>query len=207
MTVVTAFAELERELRRLEQAAANVSWAIVEGRPPSAAGGAIADRYESAVLDFRNTSQLAAGAAHDGQRAFQQQRDQFALRAALLTCQECALRLIEQFYGDIAACERLDDLNDLARRGGRDWAAWVLGVRDGLMQCPEILHAINQALFHCWQELTEPIGPPTASAQATSFGARIVIQSAREAHEAHEEESSADESMEAVLPADISPTG
>lgn len=183
MTVAAAFTELEQEFGQLERAAGNVSWAVVQGRPASGIGGSIADHYESSATDFSHLVQLARAAAHDGQRATVDHGDPISLRAALVTCQECANQLVERYYGDIASCERIEDLNDLAKRGGRDWAKWVLGVRDGLSGCPQILHSISQILFRCWQEITEPIGPMSVSAQATSIGPRFVIRSPLEVEE------------------------
>jgi hypothetical protein len=180
MTVSAAFAELEQEFKQLERVASNVTWAVVQVRPASTTGRSIADHYESAAIDFGALAKTARQTARDGRRATSDHADLGVLRQLLVTCQECANQLIQQYYGDIASCERIDDLNDLAKHGSRDWAKWVLGVRDGLSSCPEILHSINQSLLHCWQEITEPIGPMSVTAQATSLGPRIVIHGPHE---------------------------
>lgn len=180
MTIATAFAELEQEFKLLEQAAANVSWAVVQGRPASPAGSSIADHYESMAIDFSHLVQVARGASHEGQKAIAHHGDPMALRATLVTCQDCAIQLIEQYYGGIALCERFGDLDDLSKRGGRDWSKWVLGVRDSLSGLPRALHSTSLALFRCWQEITEPIGPMSVSAQATSIGPSIVFRAAQD---------------------------
>lgn len=180
MTVATAFTELEQEFKRLEQTANNVSWAVVQGRPSSSIGNTMADHYESSTTDFVNLVRIARASANNGKRATSDHGDPVALRTALVTCQECAIQLARQYYGDIASCERIADLSDLAKRGGRDWSKWVLGVRDSLSDYPEILHAVSQALFRCWQEITEPIGPMSVSAQATSIGPRIFVRSVQD---------------------------
>lgn len=180
MTVSAAFLELEQEFRKLERVVGNVAWAVVQVRPASTTGGSIADHYESATIDISAIAKIARQAAHDGQRETADHADLDLLRRSLAICQECANQLIQQFYGDLASCERIEDLNDLATHGGRDWATWVLGVRDGLSSCPAILHSINQSLLHCWQEITEPIGPMSVSARATSVGSRIVIRNLHE---------------------------
>ncbi|HEX5165616.1 MAG TPA: hypothetical protein VFV93_09495 [Thermomicrobiales bacterium] len=183
MTVSSAFTELEQEFRQLERVAGNVNWAVVQVRPASTDGQSIADYYESATIDFGALAKAARQAADDGRRATTAQADLFTLRRALVDCQEYANQLVQRYYGDIASCERLANLNDLARRGSRDWATWVIGVRDGLSSCPQILHSISQSLLHCWQEITEPIGPMSVTAQATSLGSRIVIRGSPEINE------------------------
>jgi hypothetical protein len=183
MTVSSAFAELEQEFRQLERVVSNVSWAVVQVRPSSTAGRSIADHYEAATIDFGDVATAARQAAHDGHRATTEYADLVSLRLTLVACQEYANRLVQQYYGDIASCERIADLDDLAKRGNRDWATWVVGVRDGLSTCPQILHSISQSLLHCWQEITEPIGPMSVTAQATSLGSRIVIRGSPEINE------------------------
>lgn len=180
MTVSSAFAALEQEFRQLERVVSNVSWAVVQVRPESTTGRSIADHYESATIDFGDLAKAARQAAHDGRQATTDHADLVTLRRSLVACQEYANQLVQQYYGDIASCERIADLDDLAKRGSRDWATWVLGVRDGLSSCPQILHSISQSLLLCWQEITEPIGPMSVTAQATSLGSRIVFRGSHE---------------------------
>lgn len=195
MTVATAFAELEKEFKRLDEAASNVSWAVVQVRPSTPTGSSIADRYESMATDFSNLVRVAREAAREGQRATVDHGDPIALRSALVTCQECAIQLTEQYYGGIASCERIGDLDDLATRGGRDWREWVIGVRDNLSGHPEMLHSLSQALLRCWQEITEPIGPMSVSAQATNIGPRIVIRGGRYDEDIPQSEQPADDAL------------
>lgn len=200
MTVTAAFADLEQQFSQLDRVVSNVVWAVVQVRPTSPAGQSIANHYESATLDFSDLVKTARQAAHTGQQATADHADLETIRQALVTCQECANQIVQRYYGDIASCERIEDLHDLSKRGSRDWAKWVLGVRDGLSSCPQILHTISESLLHCWQEITEPIGPMSVTAQATSVGSRIVIRG----H--HESDSSpSNEPFEETLRVETSP--
>jgi hypothetical protein len=69
----------------------------------------------------------------------------------------------------------MEALNSLVQEDGKEWWQWVNGVKDGLEWCRQPLYDVNQALFQCWQELTEGPGLVSVSVNASSMGQQISL--------------------------------
>jgi hypothetical protein len=58
----------------------------------------------------------------------------------------------------IAACERREEVNRAARRGGAPWRAWWAATTQGLSDCDPAVRDLRDALIECWKELAEGDG-------------------------------------------------
>jgi hypothetical protein len=175
MTLEAAFRKLNEKLDCLERSLENVLWAVVQGQPEAEQGHTLVDYYDAATTDFIGLVREARAAAEEGRKATRGPLDLTGARQALATCQDRFSKLSSRLYDDVVSFERIDALNNLARERGGDWARWVEGVKDALSQYPQPLFDVGQALFPCWQELSERVSPPFATGQATSTGVPISI--------------------------------
>lgn len=184
MTLEAAFLELEERLDQLERTLENVLWAVVQGQPEAEQGHTLVDYYDAATTDFIGLVRDAKAAADEGRKVTKGQLDLAGARQALTTCQERFSRLSGRLYDDVVSFERIEALNNLAREKGGEWARWVEGVKDALSQYPQPLFEVGQALFPCWQELSERAILASVSTQATGTGAQIFITREKAGHDA-----------------------
>lgn len=154
MTLEASFAELGLKLNRLERTCDDLLWAVVQAQPTWEIGHALVDRYDAATHDV-------AGLAKEMRQAVQgvdvvtYRLDLEGARQALTLCQGQFNEISNRFYSEHVSFEWLDDLRNLTRMRGGEWAIWVQGVQDALSQCPPTLYDVNQTLFCCWQDLVE----------------------------------------------------
>jgi hypothetical protein len=173
MTLEASFVELDKKLEHLEQKMDYLLWAVVQGQPEAGPGHTLADRYDAAASDFMGGVKEAREAAAAGRKAAKNPLALSEARQALITCQAQFNQLLSRFYGDLFTFDRIDALNELADERKNEWAKWVYGVKDAMSQCPQPLDNVGQALFRCWQDLTERVGLQSVSAQAVSIGPQI----------------------------------
>jgi hypothetical protein len=184
MTLEASFTALGETFGHLERALDNLMWAVVQGQPEAGEGHALVDQYDAATTDFIGLVREARAAAEEGRKATGGPLDLTGARQALATCQDRFNVLSSRLYDDVVSFERIDALNNLAQERGGDWARWVEGVKDALSQYPQPLFDVGQALFLCWQELSERVSPPFAAGQATSTGVPISISREQAGHDA-----------------------
>jgi hypothetical protein len=151
---VTAKNPLCTGLSQLEQALHSLSWAIVQGQPKTEQGHALADYYDEAVTEMTGQVMTAHEALDCDRKQAAGSPGFSQIRAGMITCQQNFNQLSGRFYGDLVSFERIEELNELARRKGQKWAGWVLGVKDALNQCHQPLYELSQTLLQEWIELT-----------------------------------------------------
>lgn len=174
MSLATAFAELHARVTQLEQALDNLLWAVVQGQPQQEPGHALIDYYEAAASDLAGLSQEARAAAARGLAAASTPQSVAGVRQALIAVQEQFNRLSGSYYQELVCFERLDGLSRLMRRNSSELARWAQGVSDALHRCPQPLYEVSQALFCCWQSLSERACPDAAT---SSTGAELRLVS------------------------------
>jgi hypothetical protein len=155
MTLAASFTGLYCKLGHFEQSLENLLWAVVQGQPETGEGHVLLDRYEMMTSDLIGLVREAREAAEDGREGTQTRLDLARTRQALVACQGRLNQVSGRFYSELVSFEWIDALNNLARERGSQWAKWVQGVRDALNLCPQPLYDVGQALFSCWQDLTE----------------------------------------------------
>jgi hypothetical protein len=155
MTLEASFAELSETFGHLERALDNLVWAVVQGQPETGEGHALVDQYDAATNDLLGLVREAQEAGKEGRQAVRAPLDLARTRQALAACHDRFNQLSVHFYDDLVSFDWIDALNNLARERGREWDGWVQGVKDALNRCPQPLHDVSEALFACWQDLTE----------------------------------------------------
>jgi hypothetical protein len=96
-----------------------------------------------------------------------QQTDDAHARRTLLLCQHHFNQIAQRFGSDLLSYERIVALKRFGRRRGGAWQGWAINVKAALDGCQQPLFDSNQALFACWQALTERAMPPPVHLHAT----------------------------------------
>jgi len=155
MTLEASFRELYHRLKALGAALEEgLLWAIIEGKPAQE-DHVLVGRYDDAATDLLGLVEEAKTAAQEAQEAVENQRDLSGARRALIKCQTHINDSSNRFFSELISFEALGDLENLAKEKQESWPQWVIGLRDALEHCRQPLEDVNQALFLCWQELTE----------------------------------------------------
>jgi cyanate lyase len=164
-----SFVALRGQLRELQEVLEALNTTVEEDRPRRK-DVVVASSLGDAVLAVRGLLEESCAAADEACEAVGQSLDLDRARRALITCQERFHRFAAEFSHDLASCERMADLASVARERGRDWASWVKVVKQGLAQCQALVEEGREALFLCWQDLSERLGTASVSVRNTSIG-------------------------------------
>ncbi|GIK43708.1 MAG: hypothetical protein BroJett011_75410 [Chloroflexota bacterium] len=135
------------------------------------------------VVDLWNRVDQALEAALEAQAAVQHPTDLGRARSALATCQEQFNFVSHRLLTELRSDRQMAELNRLGRRLGGEWRGWASSVRQTLEESHLPLYEVNQALFRCWQELTERLDTMSVSVQATNIGQQITAPEERAVNE------------------------
>jgi len=138
---------------------------VTVGDTPPEDEAALADGMENAVLDMMGALHETRRAALLARKAVGHPPDLDNARRALTRCQERFHRIERQFGSELAAFERLKELERLGHER-RAWLPWTSMVKRGIEECRAPLEKSNKTLAACWQELAERIGNVSVSVQA-----------------------------------------
>jgi hypothetical protein len=163
-----SFRDLCTRLQELQEVLEAVNTTVEEDRPRRK-DVVVASSLGDAVLAVRGVLEESCAAADEAYEAAGQ-LDMDHVRRALTTCQERFHHFEAEFSHDLASYERMADLASVAQERGRDWASWVKVVKQGLEQCQALVEAGRDALFLCWQDLTERLGTASVQVRNTSIG-------------------------------------
>ncbi len=169
MALQKSFQDLCTRLHELQEVLEALNTTVEEDRPRRR-DVVVASSLGDAVLAVRGILEESRAAADDAYAAVGHPLDADRARQALTTCQERFHRFAGEFSQDLASHERMADLNSVARERGRDWANWVKVVSQGLEQCQALVEVGREALFLCWQELTERLGTAAVPVRNTCIG-------------------------------------
>ena len=169
MAMQKGFRALRGQLQELQEALEALNTTVEEDRPKRK-DVVVASSLGDAVLAVRGILEESCAAADEACEAVGHPLDVDRARHALTTCQEKFHRFAAEFSQDLASYERIADLASVAQERGRDWANWVKVVRRGLEQCQALVEEGRDALFLCWQELSERLGTASVSVRNTSIG-------------------------------------
>ena len=117
------------------------------------------------ALSVTGEAQQAARAPVDLQRG----------RQALATSQERFNRITYYFSFDLLRYERIAELIRFGRTRGGEWGAWAASVKDALEGCQQPVFDVSEALFGCWQELTEHASAGSVTMRATTIGQHFAL--------------------------------
>jgi len=169
------FADMRHQLQVLQEALEALGTTIDEDRP-TRDDVVVAASLGDAVLSVRGILEDARAAADDACESTGHPLDMERARRALTTCQRQFHRFAAEFSHDLASYERMFDLESIAQERGRDWAGWVMVVKQGLEQCQALVEAQRDALFASWQELTERLSVASVSIHATNVGQQFSVR-------------------------------
>ena len=169
MALQKSFRDLCTRLQELQEVLEAVNTTVEEDRPRRK-DVVVASSLADAVLAVRGILEESRVAADEACEAVGHHLDVDRARRALTTCQERFHHFEAEFSHDLASYERMADLASVAQERGREWASWVKVVKQGLEQCQALVEAGRDALFLCWQDLTERLGTPSVQVRNTSIG-------------------------------------
>ena len=180
MTIERTFGDLSQRLQELQESLSGLGVTIDEDKPRDD-DVALASILSDAVLAAAGFLEEARQAAEEAQRAVADRCDTDLARRALIRCQKSFHSFGARFAAELCCCERLEDLKSVGQRG-QEWARWAAVAVESLEQCREQVEEIRNALFACWQELTERMGATTVSVRTTNIGQQFTVrESIREA--------------------------
>jgi hypothetical protein len=163
-----SFRALRGRLQELQEVLEALITTVEEDRPRRK-DVVVASSLSDTVLSVRGFLEESCAAADEACEAIEHTPDLDRARRALITCQERFHHFAVEFSHDLASCERMADLASVARERGRDWASWVEVVKQGLQQCRTLVEEGREALFVCWQDLTERLSATSVSVHTTQF--------------------------------------
>jgi hypothetical protein len=78
----------------------------------------------------------------------------------LVSVSQCALNdIADGVASRVAACDKLAEVERVARRRGAPWGAWWGAATRGVAECEPALRDLRDSLLACWRELAETAGP------------------------------------------------
>ena len=169
MAMQKGFRALRAQLQELQEALEALNTTVEEDRPKRK-DVVVASSLGDAVLAVRGILEESRVAADEACEAVRHHLDVDRARRALTTCQERFHHFEAEFSHDLASYERMADLASVAQERGREWASWVKVVKQGLEQCQALVEAGRDALFLCWQDLTERLGTASVQVRNISIG-------------------------------------
>ena len=172
MALQKSFRTLRDVLQELQDLLEALSTTIEEDRPRRK-DVVVASSLGDAVLAVRGVLEESCVAADAACATVGTPGDLDQARRALITCQEQFHRFACEVACDITSCERMADLTSVAKERGRDWANWVKVVKQSLEQGHALIEESREALFVCWQDLSERLGTTALSIRTTNIGQQL----------------------------------
>jgi hypothetical protein len=154
MALEPIFRELSVSLHKLNDALQVLHLTV--GDKPQHDEAALADYLESTVLDTMESLHEALKAAGNAQQTVEHPApDLDRARRQLTLCQDRFDRVAQQIASNLAAHEKLKELERLGAKRGGEWLPWANSMKQGIEQCSQPLNAASQALVRCWQEMVD----------------------------------------------------
>jgi hypothetical protein len=174
MALEAAFADLCAHCRTLHEALIALRTTTIEDKP--AQGDVVlVDTFGNAAEDLLGWLEEMLSSASEGRQAVGHPLDMNLVRRALTTCQGRFNRMTHRFSTDLASYERVEELVSFGREHSGEWRTWTNDVKEALDRCQQPFFDLNQALFRCWQEITECVGLTSVSIQTTNIGQKITV--------------------------------
>ena len=178
MGLEKTFQHLATQSQKLNDALNELCVSI--GDHPREGDVVLTDMLADAVEDLLGWQAELEGAAAEAQRAVGHPLDLDRARRALALCQEQLNRSSKRFSSEITAYERMEALTGLGRERGGEWQDWADIVKETIDRCQEAMYDVNDALFQCWQEMTERLGLTTVSVHSTNIGQQVTVPKEQE---------------------------
>ncbi|HEX8814084.1 MAG TPA: hypothetical protein VF753_01155 [Terriglobales bacterium] len=186
MALEATFRELQVKMHKLHDALDALQVAF--GDKPVHDEAALADSLENKVLDMMGVLQEARKAALNARAAVGSPVDLERAWRALRNCQDRFHDIEKQFSADLAAYDKLRELDRLGSNRGGEWLSWAGSAKQNIEECRPPLEEVSRALAYCWQEIAEHAGATSISVRTSnvSVGQRIVPGAMEPADLGHE---------------------
>jgi hypothetical protein len=135
----------------------------------------LVDLFGDAADDLLGWIAEASTAAREAAQASGYPLDLDRARQSLKSCQETFMLASEKLSTDLLSYDRIEELMSFGRERGGRWLGWARDVKGAVEACRGPFSEVNQALFSCWQELTERIGTTSVSVKTTNVGQQITV--------------------------------
>jgi hypothetical protein len=178
VAIEKTFAELQRQLRALQEALEALGTTVDEDRPKQD-DVIVAARLSDDLLAARGLLEETLVAADNACSAASYPLDAERARRALTLCQQHFQSFAHAFSFELAGHSRFDDLGSVGRERGRSWAEWVSVVSQGLEQSTALVQDITNTLFRCWQQLAARLATASVSIQNTTIGQQFSVAEPR----------------------------
>jgi hypothetical protein len=175
VTIEHAFCELLVQLRELDEALEALGRTADEDKPMQD-DVVIASILSDAVLAERGFLEEARQAAEEAYRAALDPSNAARARGALICCQKEFHRFAGHFASELGSCDRIEDLRTVGKERGQGWLNWTTVVTQALEQCRGLVEEARNALFLCWQELSERMSVTSVSVHTTTIGQQFAAR-------------------------------
>lgn len=149
-----AFQSLVRCCDELEKSLGDFRQVIAEDKPDND-DLALVDIFGDVLDDLLGRMHEMHEAAQSGYRSAEGRNNLEQTRQILITCHKQFIYILQQFRFELSHFERIEQMVQLRRKRSGHWRTWVGSVKVALIQCEQPLFEVQQALFRCWQEITE----------------------------------------------------
>ena len=151
MALQRTFDNLLLELQKVSDSVQMLRLALGD-KPPDES--ALADSLEYQTLEISGALEECRTAAQHSRRAVHPVL-RFDSARTELTAVQSHFEQVSRQYAEMAAYDRLRELERLAGNRRREWRPWVASVLRAIEACRPALEKAGSALARCWQELAE----------------------------------------------------
>ena len=184
MGLETSFEQLRLCAHRIQEYLDALRVTANEDRP-QASHSALVDRIGNVLLDVRGLAEEISAGSASGVECLEHSFDLIGTRHALIHCQQAFQQLCRALAEDLVSYECVSELKSFGARRRGEWVLWSKSVKEGLDRLRFPVHDLSQALFQCWQDLTERVAG-SLSISATNIGQQVKVEWQMEECEVHE---------------------
>ena len=172
MTLEASFHVLGLRFQALCDAVSALQITAGEDKPLTG-GVALIDSVSNTVEDLLASLEEADAAARQARQAVAHPPDLQTARHSLVLCQQHFNDLSYRLTSDLLCYERVAELATFSTERGGEWLAWSNALKEALDCCRQPAFDVNQALFLCWQEISERAQVSGVSVKTTNIGQMI----------------------------------
>jgi len=174
MALAAALDQVLASLQAMREALLDVRIAAIEDKPRRG-DVVLVDVFGDAADELLGWLEDAVSEIGIARQAIEHGPDLYHVRRELIGCQQYYQRIALRFSFDLLSYARMAELMSCGRTRGDAWRGWANGLKNALERCRQPLYDLDQALFECWQELTERMGAASVSVQATNIGQQVMV--------------------------------
>ena len=172
MTLEASFQVLTIKFQALCDAVSSLQLTAGEDKPLTG-GVALVDQVSNTVEDLVACFEESNGAARRALQAVAHPADFQTARHSLVLCQQHFNDLSYRLTSDLLSYELVAELATFGSERGGEWLGWSNALKEAIDSCRQPAFDVNQALFLCWQEITERAEANRILVNTTNIGQMI----------------------------------